>query len=419
VSLRSPASLLASPARLLGASWHSPALRVTAAFTLGGAGFALANLLLARTLPQGEYGLLALVMGLLSVTTQIAPLGIDLLMPRRGVVLDRRLWPPVLGASLIVALVSAVGSAAGYHLGAREALLLAVGTFAGGIIASTAAHFQSRQSFSISVPLSQSSNGVILAAALVATAAPSTSLSVLFAIIGVGYASAALLGWLLTRRDWPSASTEPMPWLWQEALPLVTANGASLVLMQLERLVIPGLLSLHDLATFGVVGSLAAAPFRMMQSAVIYTMLPRLRQAPSAAARRHLLALEGGLVVVAMLVVAGLVGIFLPIASHWILRDKYVLGTGLVIATIVSGVLKVLNAFVTTVISALGDGRHLGQLTVVAWLSVGVGVAAAVVGARWGLTGVVWGVAAGWAVRCAALAWLSRPHLALDDHPVA
>ena len=56
---------------------RSPALAVAAAFAIGGAGFTVANLLLARTLPPIEFGLVSLILGLLNLGLQVAPLGAD------------------------------------------------------------------------------------------------------------------------------------------------------------------------------------------------------------------------------------------------------------------------------------------------------------------------------------------------------
>ena len=72
-----------------------------------------------------------------------------------------------------------------------------------------------------------------------------------------------------------------------EQLDLVALLGAGLVFMQLERLVIPRVLTYEDLATFGVVSSLVASPFRMLQNAVFYTIIPRLRGAPPVEERRR------------------------------------------------------------------------------------------------------------------------------------
>jgi len=46
-----------------------------------------------------------------------------------------------------------------------------------------------------------------------------------------------------------------------------------------------------------------------------------------------------------------------------------------------------------------------------------VGLGAAAVGAHWGLTGLVAGVALGWLLRTVAAAWLVLPHLLSTPAP--
>lgn len=57
--------------------WGSPTLRTTAILGLGGAGAAVANLILAGALPTTEYGLFTLAITLGSLGYSLAPVGID------------------------------------------------------------------------------------------------------------------------------------------------------------------------------------------------------------------------------------------------------------------------------------------------------------------------------------------------------
>ena len=52
---------------MLKTLYKSPALRVTAAFAVGGLAFTVGNLILARVMPPAEYGLVSLVIGIVSV----------------------------------------------------------------------------------------------------------------------------------------------------------------------------------------------------------------------------------------------------------------------------------------------------------------------------------------------------------------
>ena len=83
---------------------------------------------------------------------------------------------------------------------------------------------------------------------------------------------------------------------WSEALSFAGINASGLVLVQLDRLVIPHVLPLHDLATFGVLAAIAGSLFRVLSMGVGYSLVPRLRAAKTVLDRRHLVAHEAKLV---------------------------------------------------------------------------------------------------------------------------
>jgi Na+-driven multidrug efflux pump len=80
---------------------------------------------------------------------------------------------------------------------------------------------------------------------------------------------------------------------------------------------------------------------------------------------------------------------------------------------VVSGVAKVANAFTRSAASALGTTRELSFINLTGWLSVGIAIAGGVVGARWGLAGVIYGVALGWISRSIATFYVAARHLRL------
>jgi hypothetical protein len=61
---------------------ESPVLRVGAGFAVTGLAFSLANLVLARYLSRDAYGLVSLVVGILVISTAVAPAGTDLVVLR-------------------------------------------------------------------------------------------------------------------------------------------------------------------------------------------------------------------------------------------------------------------------------------------------------------------------------------------------
>src|SRR6185437_2013742 len=77
----------------------------------------------------------------------------------------------------------------------------------------------------------------------------------------------------------------------------------------------------------------------------------------------------------------------------------------------ISGFIKVLSGFMTAVVVSCGEGRRLRLLSFFSWGSIGISVAGAFLTAPWGLVGVIYGIAAGWLIRCALTAWLALPYL--------
>jgi Na+-driven multidrug efflux pump len=86
-----------------------------------------------------------------------------------------------------------------------------------------------------------------------------------------------------------------------------------------------------------------------------------------------------------------------------------------VIATVVSGVVKIFNAFTKAAASALATHRELGVVNLLGWVSLAIGVGAGVIGARWGLAGVIYGVAVGWTIRAVSALYIAARHLRLPD----
>jgi len=85
-----------------------------------------------------------------------------------------------------------------------------------------------------------------------------------------------------------------------------------------------------------------------------------------------------------------------PLLVDWLLEGRYTLAAALVLAVLISGLAKVLTAFGSTIVGAIGSTKALHGLTVLSWGGVALGLAGAVIGARWGLIGLVCGVGGGW-----------------------
>jgi hypothetical protein len=193
----------------------------------------------------------------------------------------------------------------------------------------------------------------------------------------------------------------------------------------LERLVIPRTLSMEDLATFAVVAAIAGSPFRMLQIGVGHTLLPGLRACRTRQDVRRLMKHEGAIVFGAA--AASVIAIFIvtPFVADYFLMGRYDITTGLLIAMVLTGLIKVCNGFVSAIVQAFGSTAALAKFNLLTWLGVIAGVACASYGARFGVSGVVYGVGVAWlAMSLAAIilangalrAWSSTPR---DDAAVA
>ncbi len=393
--------------------WRSPTIRSAAVYAGAGAGFAVANLILARALPPSEYALLTLIVALVNVGYALAPAGIDGVVNRRQVDVGPPLLRRVLFTTCATGAAFALVGVLAYNTSAAVTAMLFVSTAAGGALMVAAAKFQSEQRFGPSLALIQSPNLILLLAALLTVATGVQEAWLALLIMTLGWLPPGIWGWRTLMRESGAQPNRSEEFPWREGISLAGLQATGLLLIQLERLVLPHVLPLRDLATFGVLGAIAGSLFRVLQMSVGYTLFPRLRAATSVRQRRRLVAKEAKLV--AGVVLAGSLAIWMvtPVVERWFLAGKYHLAGSLVLAAVVSGFAKVFNAFTRATASALATPRELSSVNLLGWLSLAVGLVAAVVGARWGLAGVIYGVAVGWMMRSLSALYVVARHLRL------
>jgi O-antigen/teichoic acid export membrane protein len=401
---------------------------IRAAFVLGAGGvaFTVCNLVLARMLPTEAYGVLTLVIGILSVASLAAPWGLDLVIARRGLTLGPGMRRAVVLTSLASGFATAAIAMLVYDLPLTVAAALFVATTAAGVIQGGVAHFQGQQKFGPGAWLLQLSNAALIPAAIASLAwSLTTAIAPSLLIAAAGLVGAIWTWWLVVRgesRMPVAADARAVPGqgrmapmvvsaLWREAVSLVAITVASSVFLQLERLVLVPAIGVAALALFGVVAALVGSPFRMIQQAVLFTLIPGMRAANGLQARRALLRREMVLIICAVGLGSVVLWFLAPPLAHLFLGGRYELAEALMLAAIVSGLLKVFSAFATSVAVALGSDRDLRRVSATAWVSIGVSVAGAFIAAPWGLTGALYGISVGWLTRTLAAAWIAAPHL--------
>jgi O-antigen/teichoic acid export membrane protein len=392
--------------------YRSPSLQSAAIFGIGGLAFSVANLVLARTISALDYGLLSLMIGVVAVAGPIGPLGLDFVLVRRGLALNHGMRRLALPTAALVGLGALSVSAWLYQPGAAMLAAMLVATVAASIAQLVAAHYQSQNQFGISMLLMQATNWSLLMISTIAWATGIAAAAPLAALIATSGTLIATWGWLgVARRQPGELRTDSMRGLWHEAISLMLINVTGSALLQLERLIVPMTVGIEQLALFGVAAALVGSPFRMLQMAATFTIVPRLRDASSVAERRRLLRHEFALF--CLIMVPGSLALWLlaPPVAHWFLRGKYDLGGPLILAMIISGLLKVLGAFTQAVVSALAPENGLRLLGMLSWACIALAVVAAFVVRSWGLVGVVYAISCGWLARIIVAGWISAPHL--------
>ena len=391
--------------------WNSPTLRSVVIYGASGLGFAGANLILARVLPTAEYALFTLVIALVNLSFALAPIGVDGIVQRRHLDAGPTLLKRTLAAGLITGLISVVIGGLAYDMNILLLVLVFASTVGGGAMVVAGAQFQSEQRYAISLALTQSPNLVLIVAALAVVITGTRGARLPLVISAMGLVLAGVIGWWILFRERASKLRHETWFPWREALAFAGLNAAGLLLVQLDRLIIPHVLPLHDLATFGVLAAIAGSLFRVLSMGVGYSLVPRLRAAGTVVERRRLIAHEAKLV--SAITLAGSVAIWFltPLIENWFLAGKYHLGGALLLATIFSGVAKIMNSFTKATVTALATGSEVSTVNLLGWLAVVVAFGAAIVGARWGLAGVIYGVGLGWLARALTAAAPILRHL--------
>jgi hypothetical protein len=126
---------------------------------------------------------------------------------------------------------------------------------------------------------------------------------------------------------------------------------------------------------------------------------------------------EARLVAAVALVGSVAIWVAMPLVERWLLEDKYHFSGTLVLAALVAGSAKILHAFSRATVTALADSRELGLVNLSGWASLALSAVAAVLGARWGLAGVIYGVGLGWLFRALAALAVTYRHLRPVQQP--
>lgn len=394
-----------SPLTRIGGLLRSPALFSAMVFAMGGVGFAAGNILLARVLPEEEYGRVALFLAIVQLGIVMGPIGAETVINRHHLSASGGLLTRVALTSGTVAVLLGCIAWLFYGFNASLAAVLAVSVAAAALNRVAGAFFQSRRKFGLSLFLILIHNWIVLVAVPVVLLAGLHALPAALTV-ACGYLAMAVVGWrkgfqmrqaqMQQDAGGPPASTVATSTLLHEGFAAVGMQLAVAALFQLDRLLIPNALSIRDLAIYSVVSSVAASPFRMLQTGIQFALLPRLRACETRAAVRRLLRHELFIAVSVSALAAAGVLLFTPWLLDLLLDHRYAFPMSLLYALVVVGLVRVWSGLSNAMVAALGSARQLAILNVLSWLALGVAAAGAFAARGGGLTGVVYGIGAGW-----------------------
>lgn len=382
---------------------QNPAIRVGLFYAVGGIGFALGTLLLAKALPPSDFASTVLIIAITQVTMHIGPLGADVLIIRYPVNAEYRLLGRVVLSSGLIALIVSGVSARLYELSEPVLIQLFLLCTLSSINVGGSAFLRGRQRFLPALILVVGHNVLLpLIAVFFLATGSGTARSALW-LIASGYVLSSAAGWWIALRAPPVISSMRLVDLpWREGSTIMGTSLAVILLIQIERLLIPNLLGQSALALFSVLGALAASPFRILQMAVGYTMIPRLRAAQTPKAQRQLLVSEAKLVFLLTMAASSIILAVTRPLVNWLFESQYQISYSLIGAALFAGFAKIASAFGAAGVTALGRQGDLLRLSGLSWLALACAGFTGVLGSTFGLTGLMLGVAIGWGFYAAA-----------------
>jgi len=391
----------------LSAFLRSPALRAAAMLMAGGFGFAIANVLLARVLLSSEFGTLSLFLALIQLGLTLGPLGLDLAIIRHRLDATAELKRWALSTSFATGLLVTIAAWLLYGIAAAMLACILVAAVASSFNRFGISVLQVQQRFGLSLLLGQVHNYVLLLGVPLLWLIDRADALPVMIMIGVSYVTTCVIGWRLAAATPLGSGQAPLRSLVRESVAGFGIAVATQALWQLERLVIPRTLSLEDLATFAVVAALAGSPFRMLQIGIGHTLLPGLRACRCREDVTRLIRREGGIVCAASAAAVVVVLALTPWIVQEFLMGRYDISLALLLAVILTGLVKVCNGLVSAIVQAFGSTAALAVFNLMSFLGLVVGVACAAYAARFGVVGVVYGVGVAWLAMTLAAALLA------------
>jgi O-antigen/teichoic acid export membrane protein len=397
-------------ARLL----KTPSIRTVWYYAVSGTFFAVATLFMARVFTPTDFGVVALAIALTNVGIVVSSAGLGGVILRHPVRLDAGLRRR---AFSIVAIAGLALAAFGWWIYSIEkAVVLAVvaAVIAGGMALLGLVPIQKAHRFHVSVPLTQTGNlALILCAATLLLVPQARVVWLPTTFVAIAFGCVAVWAWNADLQQ--AAGGEGFERHGHDAVHFTLLAGADELMWQLERVMIPLLLSIEDLAVFAVIGAIAIAPYHMLAAAANATLIPRLRSESTKHGRRSLMVHEAGLMVGLAILGGAVIVLCMPPLMEWYLGPKIPITQTLLLSAIAGGTCRIFAAIARAPAAAFGTSEEIRRISAAAWFAVAVGIATAWALSGFGLAGLITGVALGWLVRGGIAIGVTWHHLAERD----
>jgi O-antigen/teichoic acid export membrane protein len=372
-----------------------PTMRTTLVFGMSGLAFALGNLFLARTMAVDAYGKFALAIALFNVFGLLTPLGIDQALLRHRIDPGPRLLLLVCITGSFVGLLIGFGFWLYTDVRIENIWALALSIASGGVIATLVALARAQHREQAALVFATMASWILLAIGITSLITPLRLPLYPIALFALGNLLAAIVGWTILTRSHRVPHTERTSIPWAESFSLLGIASIGTLMLQLERLIIPPTIGIHELAVFSVLASVAIFPFRLLTASAGFSLVPKLRAANCREDKLRMIRRE--LVSIGVLLVLATLGIVLlvPTVTEIFTNGRYQIGFELALAACVNGYSKVMQTIPRALITACGDDKDIARLNRLGWIGLCTSVLGGFAGAGWGLTGLLYGVAIG------------------------
>lgn len=371
-----------------------PSFSASAVFLLSGAAFAVGNLLLARSMSVEAFGQFALALALFNIFVLVLPLGIDQFVLRHRIDLDARLIGMVAAAALVGGGAVSAGVVAIAGLSFTAGVALAVSIASGAIIVTANAALRSTARNRWGLAFTTGASWLLLLIGSISLMFPPDGAAAPMLAFAAGNAAMAVLAVTMAVEQ-RTIDASPIVIDWHEAFTLLGVAAISTLALQVERLLVPAALGLDDLAIFAVLASTAIFPIRLLVAGTGFSLVPRLRRASGRRELRSIVLQEvlfmGGVAVLASLAIL----IATPIVVPWLTGGAYAVSYALAGAACLNGISKLAQSMIAAIVTGCGNKRDIAQLNGLSIVWLAVACASGLVGAHFGLIGLLVSISIG------------------------